>query len=158
MRRGLIIKFDCMIAQVDGVTTPVAASRDTLITSFSKAHIACTVFCPNSPSIGPGSNFKSFKRCCKRKTSSPFMPSSRVRSSGTVTSGTELVSTTTSGFELSLARSFEGLDNTPTATTVAKTAKAISANLHRSITDPSFGRESGSRPPNSSGNSSNEFI
>ena len=132
LRRGEMRKSDCMIAHVDAVTVPVALSRGVAITNFSNAHTACTVFCPKAPSCGPGSKPSAARRCCTRSTSSPFIPVFSVRVSGTVTSGTLVLSTTTSGFDNSVVESLLPLPTTATAMTVSSTANAISAGRQRS--------------------------
>ena len=64
------------------------------------------------------------------------MPDSSVRSSGTVTTGKKLVSTTTFGLDMSSEfSSLDSLVTTPNAITVARIANAISAGRQRSKTD-----------------------
>ena len=120
-----------IIAHVDGVTSSVARSRGVCITNFWNAHTACTVFWPYTPSCGPGSKRIAERRCCRRNTSSPFIPGLMVRVSGTVTTGTVVCSSVES--ELPFALSFWlSLARTPNATTVMSTANATSAGLQRS--------------------------
>ena len=157
LRRGEMRKSDCMIAHVDFVTLPVALSRGVAITNFSNAHIACTVFWPNTPSCGPGSNRSAARRCCTRSTSSPFIPVFSVRVSGTVTNGTLVLSTTTSGFDDSVFEPLSPLPTTAIATTVNSTANAAIAGRQRSYAlwrkspySSCSSRSSGSKSSNSS--------
>src|SRR6478735_5133866 len=73
-RSGLIVRLSCIRCHMSSVTLPVASARGVPRTSFSNAQIACCVFGPYAPSIGPGSKPRSLSRCWTIVTSAGAAP------------------------------------------------------------------------------------